>query len=64
MNSLNVSAKVSEGDVIKAMQYKGDTFNIGDIQESILTEAQFMNLMGSCWKLLNSNTSIIYDGLK
>lgn len=57
---LNISiAKVEKGNPITAKQVIGDTFNIGDIQESILSELQFIGTMGSCWKLLNTNTSII-----
>lgn len=56
-------AKGNKGEAIKAKQYQGDSFNIGDIQESILNEAQFLSEMGNCWKFLNSDTSILNTDL-
>lgn len=54
-----VHASVIQGGIISAKQVQGDTFNIGDIQESVLTEAQFLSRTGSCWRMLKTGANVV-----
>lgn len=52
--SISVSfAQVSTGDSITAKRFNESTLSIGTIQQSLLSETQFTNLQGNCWKLMN-----------
>lgn len=50
------NANVDQGQKIKANQYNGDTFQIGSIQQSILTQAEFQALAGDCWIKMSGQT--------
>lgn len=40
---------VEKGDVISAKKFNESTFGIGDIKQSLLTQAQFQSQFGDCW---------------
>lgn len=40
---------IQTGDVISAQKINNQTFTIGDIKHSLLTDAEFQSLMGDCW---------------
>lgn len=50
------NAQVNTGDSIKANKYNGDTFHVGSVQQSILSEDEFQSLAGDCWVLMAGQT--------
>lgn len=47
-----------QGDVINAKHINNQSFTVGDIKHSLLTESQYQNLMGDCWVKMIGQSSI------
>jgi len=47
--TLSVYASVNVGHKITAKKFNEKTFGVGDIKQSLLTEAQFQTQFGDCW---------------
>jgi hypothetical protein len=56
ISSFNLSAQVNSGDTIKAKDFNGSVFHVGDIKQSLLTEIQFQQVAGDCWVLLKGQS--------
>ena len=50
--------QVNTGDNISANKFNNSTFMIGDIKHSLLTESEFQQIAGDCWKKLDGVTDV------